>query len=208
VPRSATHQSSASSRPPGRLRARMLGLAAAAAASTVLGLAFADAPAAYAATGTLTLSGTVAQATTVSLENFAPGLINVPATVTVPAGASSTTFTGTTRIVTIATNVTITAVSGGVTETIAVIVTPRPGATGSDTVTIKTAKWDKGIENIEATSTNHNATLFIGDTPGQQQTLTNEGGGTYKLQFDEVNQPTSVSVFSTFGGAATAAITQ
>ena len=329
----SAHQPSGPSRPPvsprpvaphgpkspTRLRGRMLGSAAV--AVTVLGALVIVAPAADAATaatityspdvisggqsatGTLTLSGTATQATTVSLENFAPGLTSVPATVTVPAGASSTTFTlnaapltsgagdmcveaepgdavgclwvnvvggptlnqvtfadspvagggtdagsvsltgptagtsvalsssnpaalsvpatvavpddargaaftGSTGVVTTATNVTITAVSGGVTETITVIVTPRPGATGSDTVTIKSAKWDKGIETIEASSTNRNATLFLGDTPGEQRTLTNQGGGTYKLQFDEVNQPTSVSVFSSFGGTATSAVGQ
>ena len=96
---------------PPRLRARVLGLAAAAAASTVLGAVFALAPAASAAsvatityspdvisggqtaTGTLTLTGPATTATTLALDNLAPGLTSVPATVTVPAGASSTTFT-------------------------------------------------------------------------------------------------------------------
>jgi hypothetical protein len=170
---------------------------------------FADSPVAGGGTdpGSVSLTDPT-PGTTVALSSSNPAALSVPATVAVPDDARGADFTATTGVVTTATNVTITAVSGEVTQTITVIVTPRPGATGSDTVTIKTAKYDKGIETIEATSTNHNATLFIGDTPGEQQTLVNQGNGTYKLQFDEVNTPASVSVFSSFGGTATATITQ
>jgi hypothetical protein len=177
--------------------------------ATLNEVTFAGSPVAGAGTDAGSVSFTdPTPGTTVTLSSSNSAALSVPATVSVPDNARGANFTGTTGTVTTATNVTITAVNGTSTQTITVIVTPRPGATGSDTVTIKTSKWDKGVENIEASSTNHSAVLFIGDTPGEQQTLTNEGGGTYKLQFDEVNQPTSVSIFSSFGGTATATITQ
>lgn len=145
---------------------------------------------------------------TVQLTSSNPAAAAVPGTVTVPDDAAQAAFTVTTGTVTTSTNVTITATANGTTQHIVVIVTPQPGATGSDTVHITKAQWDKGIETIEATSTNRNATLFVGDDPTGQFTLTNEGGGTFKKQFDEVNQPTQVSVFSSFGGSATAPVTQ
>jgi hypothetical protein len=99
----------AAHQPSTQLRVRVLVLAIAAA--TALCTLFATAPSAAAAsastltfspdlisggqsaTGTLTLTGIAPQATTVSLQSFTPGLIDIPAAVTVPAGASSTTFT-------------------------------------------------------------------------------------------------------------------
>jgi hypothetical protein len=145
---------------------------------------------------------------TVSLSSSNAAAASVPSTVTLPDDARDATFTATTGTVTTATTVTITATSGGVSEHIVIIVTPRPGATGADTVHITKAQWDKGMENIEATSTNASATLFLGDDPDGQTTMTNKGGGKFQIQFDEVNQPTQVSVFSSFGGSATAAVTQ
>jgi hypothetical protein len=177
--------------------------------ATLNQVTFADSPVPGAGTdaGQVTFTDPTPGAT-VTLTSSNPSAVAVPATVTVPDDARGAAFTATTGTVTTATNVTVTATSGGVTQQFVLIVTPRPGATGSDTVHITKARWDKGIESIEATSTNSKATLYLGDDPNSQSTLTNEGGGTFKTQFDEVNQPTQVSVFSSFGGSATATVTQ
>ncbi|WP_329173028.1 hypothetical protein [Streptomyces sp. NBC_01477] len=144
----------------------------------------------------------------VTLASSNPSAAAVPATVTLPDGARTAAFSATTGTVTTATNVTVTATSGGVSQHIVLTVTPRPGAAGSDVVHITKARWNKGIETIEATSTNPRATLYLGDDPTSQSTLADQGGGTFRTQFDQVNRPTQVSVFSSFGGSATATVTQ
>jgi hypothetical protein len=177
--------------------------------STLNEVAFANSPVPGAGTDTGQVTFTdPTPGATVTLTSSNPSAAAVPATVTLPDNARDATFTATTGTVTTATNVTITATSGGVTQHVVLIVTPRPGAAGSDTVHITEARWDKGIESIEATSTNSQATLYLGDDPNSQSTLTNEGGGTFKTQFAQVNQPTQISVFSSFGGSATASVTQ
>ncbi|WP_327286799.1 hypothetical protein [Streptomyces sp. NBC_01198] len=145
---------------------------------------------------------------TVTLSSSNPSAAAVPATVTLPDGARTATFTATTGTVTTATSVTVTATSGAVSQHITLIVTPRPGAAGSDVVHITKARWNKGIETIEAASTNSRATLYLGDDPTSQSTLTNQGNGTFKTQFAQVNRPTQIAVFSSFGGNATATVTQ
>ncbi len=76
-------------------------------------------------TGTVTLSGAApAGGTAVTLSSSNTAAANVPASVTIPAGSISVTFTTTTTSVTASTLVTITAAQGGTTRTAALTVIP------------------------------------------------------------------------------------
>src|SRR5207244_8246520 len=69
-------------------------------------------------TGTVTLSGPApAGGTVVSLSSSSPGLASVPSSVTIPAGATSASFTVNTSIVLISTSVNISASYNGTTRT-------------------------------------------------------------------------------------------
>jgi hypothetical protein len=110
------------------------------------------APAQQVALSTLTLSpsslvGGAGSVGTVTLASAAPSggalvtlsssntsAARVPATITVPPGATSATFAITTSAVTVAATATITATGGGVTRTAALTVNPQP-PTGTVTVT-------------------------------------------------------------------------
>ena len=75
-------------------------------------------------TGTVTLtSAAPAGGTVVTLASNTPAVISVPSEVTMPAGASSTTFPAQTHAVSADTLVTVTAMSGGITRTATVAVT-------------------------------------------------------------------------------------
>ena len=81
----------------------------------------------------------------------------------------------------------------------------------ADTVTVKLAQYDtaKHVLSVEATSTSASATLTVAVTSTGQTigTLTNSGGGTYKAQFNWPNNPMSVTIKSSLGGASTATVT-
>lgn len=125
-------------------------------------------------------------------------------------GQSSATFAIVTAAVTIPTTVVITATAFG-TTTVSATLTVTPGtAPAADTVRITEFRWDKGIQTIEATDSNPNAILTVFDQDGSFTgiTLTNEGGGHYQSQHEEVFQPDQpIVVRSNFGGSATAAVT-
>ncbi|HEV3468848.1 MAG TPA: hypothetical protein VG148_05975 [Pyrinomonadaceae bacterium] len=128
----------------------------------------------------------------------------VPASVTVPAGSASATFTVTTRAVTANTTATITASYNGVTRSAALTVTPAQTA---DTVSVQLAEYDSAKRElrVEATSSNSSAVLrcYVSATGELIGTLTNEGGGRYRGQFTWPSNPQSVTVRSSLGGSAT-----
>ncbi|HVK09511.1 MAG TPA: hypothetical protein VM597_12110, partial [Gemmataceae bacterium] len=160
------------------------------------------------ATGTVTLSGPApAGGLVVSLSSGNPAVAGVPASVTVPAGATSASFTVTTAAVTANTTVTLTATAGGVTRTASLTVTPRP----ADTVSVARAEYtvSKRELRVEATSTSGSATLRVYVTGTNQLigTLTNKGGGRYEGQFAWPSNPQNVTVRSSLGGSATRAVT-
>ncbi|MDX6630120.1 MAG: hypothetical protein QOH00_2366 [Gaiellales bacterium] len=77
--------------------------------------------------GVVTLSSAAPQAgTTVSLSSSNGGVAGVPASVTVPSGATNAVFPISTNAVTSSTTVTISAFSNGVTRTAGLTVTPAP----------------------------------------------------------------------------------
>ncbi len=156
------------------------------------------------AQGTVILSGAATASTVVSLTS-SNTVATVPASVTVPAGASSASFTITTASVTSTTSATITATLNGVTRS--ATLTINPVATSTDTVTISRTEYEtsKRILKVEATSTSSNATLqvFVTSTGQFIGTLTNDGGGRYKGEFSFASNPQNITVRSSLGGVAT-----
>jgi VCBS repeat protein len=156
------------------------------------------------ATGTVTLSATAPAATTVNLASNNTSAA-VPATVTVPAGASSANFTITTVSVTATTSAIISATLNGVTRS--ATLTINPAGSTSDTVTITRAEFEssKGILRVEATSTRPDATLQVFVTASGQLlgTLSNNGGGQYRAELSVSTNPQNITVRSNFGGVAT-----
>ena len=130
--------------------------------------------------------------------------------VVVPPGQTSATFAVVTTAVAAPAQVTITATSFGITTATATL-TVNPGTPpAADTVRITQAQWQRGIETVQATSTNPNAILNVFSAPdgGFEFALTNEGGGKFEAQRAEVNEPNfPIIVESNFGGSATATVT-
>ena len=160
------------------------------------------------ATGTVTLSAIVQAATTVNLASNTTRA-SVPATVTVPAGASSANFTITTVSVTATASATISATLNGVTRS--AMLTINPVASTTDTVAITRAEFesDKRVLRVEATSTRSDATLqvFVTATGQLLGTLSNNGGGQYRAELSVSTNPQNITVRSNFGGVATRAVT-
>jgi hypothetical protein len=89
--------------------------------------------------------------------------------------------------------------------------TINPAGGGVDTVSITQAEYDTGNRRlrIEATSTRANATLQVFVTSSNQLigTLSNDGGGRFRGEFNWSVNPQSITVRSNFGGQATRAVT-
>ncbi|HEX3965408.1 MAG TPA: hypothetical protein VHZ03_53650 [Trebonia sp.] len=130
--------------------------------------------------------------------------------VVVPPGQTSATFAVVTTAVAAPTQVTITATSFGTTTATATL-TVNPGTPPApDTVHITQAQWQRGIETVQATSTNPNAILNVfSPVDGSFEfALANEGGGKFVAQRAEVNEPNfPIIVESNFGGSDTATVT-
>jgi VCBS repeat protein len=128
--------------------------------------------------GTLTLSQPADASATVLLSSANPALAAVPASVTVPAGATSVDFTIALSPVAADTPVTITATRGEVSLTSSVTVL-KPLDAVSISKTILTQK--NGQLKIEATSTSNTTTLTVYNaaTGVLLGTLANAGGGKY-----------------------------
>jgi FG-GAP-like repeat len=155
-------------------------------------------------TGTVTLTAVAQASTTVAIASN-NAAATVPASVTVPAGSQSRSFTISTTQVGATTSAVITASLNGTSRS--ATLTINPGAPGTDTVTITRAEYDSGNRRlrIEATSTRANATLQAFVTSSNQLigTLSNDGGGRFRGEFTWPVNPQSVTVRSNFGGQAT-----
>lgn len=127
--------------------------------------------------------------------------------VVVPPGHTSATFAVVTATVAAPAQVTITGSAFG-TTTVSATLTVNPGTPpAADTVQVTEFQWQRGIQTIEATSSNPNAVLNVFDQDGTFTgiTLTNEGGGRFQDQRSEVFPPDQpIVVESNFGGSATA----
>lgn len=159
------------------------------------------------AQGTVTLSGPAQSATLVNLSDDSP-LASVPASVTIPAGATSATFSVSTTSVTAATTVNVSATSGGLTRSAALTI--NPAAASADTVAIQKAEYDSSKRSlkIESTSSRANATLQVFVTSSGQLlgTLSSNGGGKFSGQLSAATNPQNITVRSNLGGSATRAV--
>jgi hypothetical protein len=141
----------------------------------------------------------------VALSSSNTGAATVPASVTVPAGATSVKFTVTSRAVTASTAVTVSAAYQAVTRTASLTVNP---ATTGDTVAIQRAEYSSGRLRVEATSTNSAATLrvYVTATGALIGTLANEGSGRYRGEFSLSSNPQNITVRSSAGGSTSATV--
>jgi hypothetical protein len=154
-------------------------------------------------TGTVTFNRATDGAN-VQLFSSNTALARVPSEVTVNRLATTAAFPVSTSPVTTQTSVTIRAVWLSITRT--ATLTLRPGApAAADVVRIQTARWDRGLLRIEATSTNSRAIRSVHSRSGEFMfTLTNRGGGRYSDQRGWVFDPIQITVRSNLGGSATA----
>jgi hypothetical protein len=157
-------------------------------------------------TGTVTLTAVAQASTTVAIANN-NGAAIVPATVIVPAGSQSRSFSISTTQVPATTSAVITASLNGTSRSATLTINP-PGA---DTVSITRAEYDSGQRRlrVEATSTRATATLQVFVTSNNQLigTLSNEGGGRFRGEFGWPVNPQTITVRSNFGGEATRTVT-
>lgn len=158
-------------------------------------------------TGTVTLSAPApAGGVVVTVASGTPGVAMVPATVTVPAGATSATFPVTTQAVLQFTLVQIYATYNGVTLSATLTVNRI-----FDTVSVTRAEYTRSTRQlrVEAASTGTNPILkvYVAATGQLVGTLTNLGGGRYGGQFAWPSNPVTVTVGSSLGGTATKAVT-
>ncbi|MGY1681796.1 putative Ig domain-containing protein [Geodermatophilus sp. SYSU D01176] len=134
-----------------------------------------------------------------------PQVASVPATVTVPSGATSATFPVATTTVASSTTVRIEATYSG-TLVADLTVTPASAPTPADTVSIGRAEYDsdKRQLRVEATSSGSGATLRVHVTSTGALIGTLSGGGG---QFSVTTNPQSITVRSSLGGSATRTVT-
>jgi hypothetical protein len=158
-------------------------------------------------TGTVTLTAIAQAATTVTLASN-NAAATVPASVVVPAGSSSRTFSISTTQVQATTSAVITASLNGTSRSATLTINP---AAAVDTVSITRAEYAIGNRRlrVEATSTRSNATLQAFVTSSNQLigTLSNDGGGRYRGEFSWPVNPQNITVRSNLGGQATRAVT-
>ena len=159
-------------------------------------------------TGTVTLTAIAQAATTIALasNNSAAG---VPASVTVPAGSQSRTFSIGTTQVPATTSAVITASLNATSRSATLTINPAAG--GADSVSITRAEYAVGNRRlrVEATSTRSTATLQVFVTSSNQLigTLSNDGGGRYRGDLSWPVNPQSITVRSNFGGQVTRTVT-
>jgi|GEM_PF-1726263 len=155
-------------------------------------------------TGTVTLTAAApAGGTAVILSSGNPQAAAVPATVTVPAGATSATFPITTGTVAASTSVPIEATwAGTFTENLTV----TAGAAVADTVSVSRAEYDSAKQQlrVDATSSGSGAILRVYLT-GSDNPIGTLSGGTG--QFTVPVAPQGVTVRSSLGGSATRTVT-
>jgi hypothetical protein len=162
---------------------------------------------------TVTFATAASQGAVVQLSSSDPAVAgfdpNIQNEAVVTPGHANAVFAIDTASVAAPTAVTITATAFG--TTISATLTVSPGTRPApDTVQITEFRWDKGLQTIAATDSNPNAilTVFFADGSFTGITLTNQGGGRFQNQHEEVFEPDQpIVVESNFGGSATATVT-
>jgi len=155
-------------------------------------------------TGTVSLSGPASADAVVALSSGNPAVATVPASVTIPAGANSGTFTITLKPVAADTATPISVSLGGLTQNASLTVL-KP----ADTVKISKAIWSTKTARLDVDATSTSATATIGAynsvTGVLMGTLTNAGGGKYKGSFIAFPTGGTITLKSTLGGTVTGA---
>ena len=173
---------------------------------TALGVAPGNVTGGTNATGTVTLSGPAPAGgalVTLSSNNAAA---SVPASVLVPAGATSASFDVQANTVTAFVTATLTATYGTIpfTQTARLIVAPPP--TAPETVSIQKADYvvSKKQLTVQASSTSQTVMLTVTSTATGEVigVLTNKGAGSYAGTFTLSASPQNITVTSDLGGAA------
>ena len=164
------------------------------------------------ATGTVSLNQPAPSGGAVVALSSSNAAAGVPASVTVPAGLSSATFSVLANPATTFTNVTITGTYGNAIPTSAsasLVIAPPPVAV--DTITIQKADYvvSKKQLNVQATSTSQTALLAVTVTSTGELIgyLTNKGAGSYAGSFIVATNPQNITVTSDLTGTANKAIT-
>jgi hypothetical protein len=161
----------------------------------------------FTAQGTVTLSGPADASAIVSLVSSNGTLASVPASVTVPAGATSVSFPITLQPAAVNTPVTISASMGGITQNASLTVLAP-----LDSVKITKAEDTVRSFNlkVEASSTSSTATLTVWNaaTGALIGTLSNAGGGKYTGQFTVSPAVLSITMKSSLGGVTTGPVVQ
>ena len=149
---------------------------------------------------------------TVTLSFTITKLIKIPATLTIPAGSSSASFTIQASGTNVATPITLGATYQGSLALqpsfASVVLTVSPG----DTVHIKTATFSRSTQliTVTATSTSPQAVLQLFLASGNQLlgTLVNLGSGNYSIQAPfNSGTPASINVKSNLGGSTGQGVT-
>ena len=158
--------------------------------------------------GTVTLSAAAPSGgVTVALSSSNAGVVYVPSSITIPAGATGASFGVATSPVSAQTLVTISASYGGVTKTSTLTVSPT-----AETVAIQRAEYSKSGKRlrVEASSNKPTATLKVFRTATGELigTLSSTGGGKYSGQFSWPSNPQNITVRSSLGGSASAPVVE
>lgn len=142
----------------------------------------------------------------VTLSSSNPAVATVPDSVTVPVGAWSASFTGSTAAC-IPAVVTISGTYEGVIRSAALTIT---SPTTTDTVAIQRADYFERRQDLRvaATSTSSTTTLqvFVTSTGDPIGTLTKGGDGTYRGQFIWPVNPQNITIRSSVCGSAMSAV--
>jgi VCBS repeat protein len=160
-----------------------------------------------ATSGSVSLTAPSATNSGITLTSSRPAVATVPASVVVPAGTTSVNFVITTAAVTSPVVVTITAWFGGSALSQSLTVNPP------DLVAILSAQYShpNKLLSVQATSNRAGAVLGVYVTDSGQflgtLSLPAPGTTTYSGQFPLQNNPKSITVKSSQGGNATAAVT-
>ena len=157
------------------------------------------------ATGTVTLTGPADSSAVVLLASNNPAAA-VPASITVPAGSSSATFSIILQPVAVNTPVAISGSIDGVTRSAVLTVLKA-----MDTVKITRAEYDASQRSLRVEATGSNAaailTVFNADTEQMIATMTNDRGK-YSLRVNGVGPIENALIKSSLGGIATVPVSQ
>ena len=172
---------------------------------------------AQSSTGTVTLSGPAPTGgAVVSLSSSNPSVAAVPASVTVPAGASSASFAVTTAAVVAPTTVTISASYGGTSTAASLTVTP-PGVTLSSltlspTSVIGGTQSSTGTVTLSGPAPTGGAVVSLSSSspsvaavPASVTVPAGASGASFTVTTGAVAASTTVTISASYGGASTTA---